>query len=543
MRFKSYNIATITSIVHIYKEINKNSFLKLDLLARHLPINKYIKYIFYNGIEKGETLKKKKNSKNFLNSMKIEFLIKNYLLSVKFCKNGVIHIAGSKKDFDVKIFIFHINNVLLKLPKKIFSQEVDVNFSKYAMIKCNTEIDEPLFLNCQKIYEKITSLNDDTMIAIFENSENKHFSIKKNIPYKTTNLFVSYEIFNTGKLNFSGKLNPGEEIDLCYEFITKFIIDNIDEFMVKDIIYLTINLLKKNTEAQRSQEWFNKRLKCITSSEIYKALGKSKYVSKEKWLSNKVARYLKFDIDYTNKYMLFGIMMEPVAQKIYIDLYNEKYDKKIVLYETGFHLNKNSNFIGASPDGIIFKFAKNTDLIFKPKYDKLIDLYYKKKILEVYLLEIKCPSKWKKIISLKSEYPNYYYQIQTQMFVMNIPYVVFMNNKFVTFESEIEYFHNIKKKHIKSGVIGKKINEQTFIYPEKNLNILLSKKEILNKCENVKFIYWILQDMQILHIHYKKKWFENKLYNLKLIHKKLIKKIKDGKYGPEIEFNSIQNDN
>jgi putative phage-type endonuclease len=539
IRFSPYKIATMTIIANIFYEINKSTKINLTKLYKELNIDENIVYIchtFNKNINTKGVSTKKKKKKNFSNSMKIEFLINGNILSVKFCQNGTIHITGVKSRDSVDLFIEIIKDIFDGLSSDIFSHELNIHFSRYAMVKCNTGIIYPenIYLDSKKIHTKIKEMNDPTIISVYENSEHKHFSIKK----KIENFSVSYEIFNSGKLNFSGKINPENEIEKSFNFIKRFISENFDDFIIKDCVFNTIKALECNNNKQRSRKWFKRREKYITASEICAALGKSKYLTQDEWLRRK-AENIRFNSN--NKFITKGIILEPIAGQLYIHMHNKKFDHKIHLFETGFHTR---GIIGASPDGVIFKFDTNVtfsngDYIPIETLKKLYKMGEKRdnKIKEVFLLEIKCLSNPKIIKNVRKELKEYYYQIQTQMYVMNIPFAVLMINNFEMTYSEIEFLLSLKKNKRTPfyGVFLKKGN--LYKYPKMIYNDLSKCKEDINDklLQNDKYIYWKLNSYQIINIYYDEEFIKKKMDKIEKIHNKLLKKIKYPTFGPEEE--------
>lgn len=151
-------------------------------------------------------------------------------------------------------------------------------------------------------------------------------------------------------------------------------------------------------ELQRTYEWHEKRRGLFTASSIHKLMGaKGLGQTGETYIFEKVTEALGVDLnEVTTIAMQYGIDMEPQAKAYYEQSFNCQ------ITESGFVVADWCNEAGCSPDGIIE--SKNK------------------------LIEIKCPYNpvhhtqnllIKSADDLKKLRPEYYWQVQMQMAVMN----------------------------------------------------------------------------------------------------------------------------
>ena len=193
---------------------------------------------------------------------------------------------------------------------------------------------------------------------------------------------------------------------------------------------LSIEIIKKNTIASQTQEWYDIREKKISGTNVSTIIGTNNFKTKEELLSDKIYSLDKIDNIYTKH----GNKFEEIA----IDILENQLD--ISIEEIGFGLSKKYNFLGATPDGITILNNK------------------------ICLVEIKCPLK-RKINGIPSL--NYYCQMQTQMEVFDIEECIF-------FECNIEEItkSEYRKSKVKSNMGYYKIKNIYWKLKESSLNIV-----------------------------------------------------------------------
>ena len=148
-------------------------------------------------------------------------------------------------------------------------------------------------------------------------------------------------------------------------------------------------LISKEYDAQRSEEWLKLRGNMLTASDLATAIGLNPY-EKPKDLILKKCGKKKFD---GNRATQHGNMLEDQARDIYCEKYGE------VCHEIGLHPHPEYSWLGGSPDGIT-------------ESGKLI--------------EIKCPLTRK----IALEVPVYYMpQIQLLLEILNLEEAVFIQYK------------------------------------------------------------------------------------------------------------------
>ena len=490
IQFSQPHISTIVALGCIYFEKTKDEHNTVDLkaLCEDLqPINgiTYLKYIGDIEIEKGvrrhPTKKKKKpvvgttvivkKRKTFSNSCTIEFLIQEpttesmivddveyiretlaghfgtppVILNTKIYSNGCIQITGAKNLRVVDLLLIKIAEIFSILPNKenIFKKVLNPQFEKTAMIMCHmqTYVDETSRIDQRKLYHYINygyePSRGEKILCTYDNTETSQLGIA----YEYNGLQVNYYVFSTGKINIT-KLTNIDDMPIAFEMITKLLTTaGPENIFINDKIKKIIALLNVVTPPQKSEAWLNMRKGIVTASASqYAILKEPLYGTRDEYVKNKILevhdciRY-KFK---GNIFTRFGEMMEPIAQTIYepITTSNTYF---VNLYETGLHVR--NEFVGASPDGVILKFKKNRKS--HPRsipVGELLDIYTRdnKFIIDAYLLEIKCPSNYKPIppgSTLKKAKPNYYCQVQTQLYVCQLDYCVWMNCDFQTHET------------------------------------------------------------------------------------------------------------
>lgn len=161
---------------------------------------------------------------------------------------------------------------------------------------------------------------------------------------------------------------------------------------------------------QRSKEWFELRRGKFTASEIHKLMGVKGFgQTGETYIYSKAAECLCDDFqEISSPEMRWGTDYEPFAKELFSK------SQKIDIVEADFlPMPKLESYAGASPDGLIFE------------KDKLL-----------YGIEIKCPytavnhlkyALLKNGEDLKSEKPEYYWQIQMNMICAEVDSWLFIS--------------------------------------------------------------------------------------------------------------------
>ena len=282
-----------------------------------------------------------------------------------------------------------------------------------------------------------------------------------------------------------------------YEKIKFTPIDN--EFSFNFSIELNKKILKqlkeinKHSPEQKSDEWYAYRYERITASDIASVFNKSPFNSRNKLLQDKCKDF-KDTTFSSNKYMDHGNKYEDCAAHYYEYLSNSKD------YEFGCLPHHNISFLGASPDGI----TENG-----------------------IMLEIKCPLSR----PIKGIPPIYYwYQIQIQLEVADLPRCDYIECKFIEKEKD-DFFELIKTHNITEckeigfiiQIIDKTKNKYIYKYNTFGSKVSDFKEwenntinEILksNQFEYVKTIYWVLEEYGLCKIYRDKRWYRENINSL-----------------------------
>ena len=555
-----------TSTASYNGKINLKSDDRLDLLefVKQLKLSDTLPFAVYRKkkliVKMGESIKKpkknqKKTPKYFNNCCKLELVINEHVIDAKIHSNGKIVCSGLRS-ISFKDAIFEqLNLILHDYNTDLVAMPLRCSF----LVKTTKVTDKHLRLNLRKLFKFIDGLKNPNLICVFENIKGARLSIYYSCLEHGTS--VTYLIFGTGSIIMTGEgFSNTQHENYWYDFITKLLINNIEKFLLIDSIEQAIQLIEKKTCPQKSEEWLNLRKNYITASESqYILLDEPLYGSIDEYIFEKANRMNGIRTFKGNYATRHGELFEPIAQEYYICAKNNDSSSKtkIILYETGFH-TQDSYMIGASPDGIILKYLKpkttsrSTSHLtsrdytrksnefnlpdlpdyyqnFKPSldYQELADrnslrlLTYKNKIIDAYLIEIKCPVRWKPVLnSVKDDRPNYYCQIQTQLYVTNLTHCIFFDVRFETFDSYDEFIL-VDKGHRWSGLVyvviiddGKLVN----LYPnivnthaENELNKQLYHISTNHKIIEVKKKYWILMEHRDKLVTFDKKWYKSKL--------------------------------
>ncbi len=324
----------------------------------------------------------------------------------------------------------------------IFSHEINISNIKMELGMVHIRIlNNDIFIDQEVIYHHITALNSDKLLASYNNSQNKSLQIDRFIE---NDYNITYMIFRTGKINITNCKSEQDIINAVI-FIKDFL--NNDKFILHDTtLHIIDTIIKDNAKGvkQGSKEWLEERKSCVTASVAYKMCMRiPSYGTLDEFIYDK-ANFVQNGITTFkgNKYTEFGTLMEPIAQKMLINIFNNdpKHKFKVQLYETGLIIDDIHPEIGASPDGILLLMDEH---LLKRSLEYLREYYkyfcYNKKLdktsySDLYypmLVEIKCPSNYKPIKeSVLYEKPHYYWQMQQQMYVLKVHVCLFMQCKF-----------------------------------------------------------------------------------------------------------------
>lgn len=181
---------------------------------------------------------------------------------------------------------------------------------------------------------------------------------------------------------------------------------------------------------QRTKEWFEKRNKLLTASDIPAILEVSPFISKFDLFNKKLSGLREEQIiEENNPAIEWGQKYEPIAKEYYQTIPLALGKREVI--EVGIITHPKYNFIGASPDGLV----------------KSLDNYK----VPYWLLEIKCPFK-RNFHDDERTIPLYIWsQIQIQLEVCDLPFChllqcrygengVLINKKFSTIYRDSIWF-------------------------------------------------------------------------------------------------------
>ena len=275
-----------------------------------------------------------------------------------------------------------------------------------------------------------------------------------------------------------------------YKFLSKDHINN--EFIENRIKKLNFNIRKLNSLLeypiieQRTKEWFEKRKKCLTASDLFDGISKNNIL-----LAKKKAGVYIDNTDFTNIAPLkWGTMFEDMAIRTY-----SQNNNNIKIHDFGLVDNNNIKNFAASPDGI-------TELGI--------------------MIEIKCP--YSRVIKKNVIPEKYYYQIQGQLAVCNLDECDYIECDFGTIENEDEYIKYVSDNKLNNknhGIIAqyysKEKNLYKYLYSDAFLSNLKCINNINEKIKNYndndftyqKNIYWHLKEIYIQRINFNNELWSN----------------------------------
>lgn len=206
---------------------------------------------------------------------------------------------------------------------------------------------------------------------------------------------------------------------------------------------------------QKSEEWLKIRKGRISGSTVCENIGDSQYCNQEEAVLYTCGIKQKEFSEFSKNAMAHGVKYEPIARKVYED--NFLKPKNLFVIEVGFLIPKWNEYIGFSPDGLIFS---NND-----KYNP------------IGIIEIKCPQKMYKDLDIVPFNDNYikkehYQQMQLGMAVTKTKfcvYVVLDTNYMKLFTQYINFNENYwnymkgKMENVIEYMIKPKLNFSEFI--------------------------------------------------------------------------------
>lgn len=536
-------------------------------LARKLQPSEVLNFIKYSDKD-GTLIIKKWNDnietgKPFNNccSIGIQIYKNRKPINIKFFSNGEVQIAGlntiAQIDvllmrmctllWDVDISIFSINN--MSLSTGIIRSKI----KNICTIMCDIHIKNEIIIDQFKFYNLVQNLNLSNMTCLFENQKTKQLQL--HVKFNTWETL--YIIFTTGHIKIY-KTKSENELNMSIDYIKNFINKYYKKFIICDDIGRMINILKTPFDEALSPEWFKKRINYITASESYYAiLNNPPYKSREDFIRTKIQsrKHTRYKTHPT-EIMQHGIMMEYIAKKHYENSINSnnKLEYYIKIWDVGFHTR---GICGSTPDGCIMKFRKfhNTSRhtnatnrktkgmtlkdIESLSVDNLNTYRMNGILFETCLIEIKCPSNFKNVNDLKKDYPHYYCQIQTQLYVLKIPSCVFLTNKIVKFSQESDWKLDMykNKNNNKYGIFVQIfMNDDSikYLYPrdiyncsrasvKNDINFQMKKSSIYTRqsIKSYKYIYWKFITSKRLVIYRQHEWFNRKKIKIQQIYQEI----------------------
>ncbi len=252
----------------------------------------------------------------------------------------------------------------------------------------------------------------------------------------------------------------------------------------------------KTLPPQRSPGWFELRKNVISASDWGSVLKMNKYASRNSVIKDKVIESKRFSAAAT----LHGTKYEPCANMIYMERNNA------IVYDLGLIPHREHKHLAASPDGLV---------IIKDK----------ERVIDVCLVEIKCPPS--RELTGKA-CPQYWAQMQGQMEICNIDKCFYLECKFEEYSVDEEYYNdNHNGDYMKNGLGMEKgivivfMNRFTndYVYRYSKLGIRreeyqewyqVMRKEVMKdyKMIYLETTYWKLIQVNCIPIKRDKEWFE-----------------------------------
>lgn len=405
----------------------------------------------------------------------------------------------------------------------IFVREPVPTFSKISLMayKFNSNIE----FDQEKIQKIINESDNSDIYATFENSKNR--TLKINHTLKGGNV-ITFMLFRKGTIMMTN-IKSSTEAMSAYTFICGFIEKNKDEISRKYDIDNIIRLLDSQKIIQKSEEWLNMRGSVITASEVFKVVMKNPPFNetRDKFINEKIQYRLTGKKQFTgNSATRHGELFEPIARKLYEYMENNrKSDHNFIVkvYELGFLMDDNK-VVGASPDGLVIRFSRdcpdiNADIkkIIEHDHEVTKNNHGNLWILDMALLEIKCPKNYKSVDGdLKKNKSQYYWQIQQQLYVTKVKFCVFFNCKFKEIDRAqyIKILENDSPKKImdifytRAGVEDINLNLTT--------DVIYAWEKSSRDTKNFIERYWILDECEALEVDFNETRYMKK-YTQKIV--------------------------
>lgn len=360
--------------------------------------------------------------------------------------------------------------------KQIFSSRPNIVFKSISLIMVDVAI-ENAHINLLELWKLLQKNQDADIFQNYENKRNKTMCLKIRSP---VGYVISYNIFRSGKINITN-IKSMEDISVAIDLLRKVLEPHFSKVQFHNSSLDLVDLIRTGSSLpQKSEEWLKMRARIITASDAFKVIMRTpppflqltktmrKDLIDEKVDFIRAGRRSFMGNEKTRR----GEVFEPIARDIFKIVYASlNYQCVIDVYEVGLITR---GPVGASPDGIVVKFnASNTPIpvtLEKLEEYALSDqeiISENKKdnnhILDVCLLEIKCPSSYHKLEKgLRIDKEHYYWQVQQQLYVMRMAYAVFFQCHFIDVDKS-EYERN--RGNVGYGYVYIKRNEKGEIVP------------------------------------------------------------------------------
>ena len=251
---------------------------------------------------------------------------------------------------------------------------------------------------------------------------------------------------------------------------------------------------------QRSKEWYNERALMLTASELSTAFNDNPYKTQNNYIIDKIIPQPRMN----NRFCDHGIKYEDAVILVY-----QRDNNCIVDTNFGCIKHPRYTFLGASPDGIT-----NTGR----------------------MIEIKCTVS-REITGIPPIY--YWYQMQLQMEVANLPCCDFVECKFVEYDDEVDFLNDsanynilISKDGNKKGVIIEYFdtieNVNKFKYNIENYDYHSVQEHSINdiiKSDNLQYIkttYWKLPIYSCIKVYRDHEWFHENFSTIRTFWNEVI---------------------
>lgn len=465
-----------------------------------------------------------------INDVKPDTIIPAYLIDevkANYTTKPVYRFGDLDKGLQSKVAEHYINFFNYKNLQNnlIFNNKINIHYTQTACMMTIIHVEDGKYIDQLKLFNYIESLDDIQLFPIFENCNNKALQLNY---IAADGIIITYMIFHSGKIVMTHVIS-NKHIEDGYQFITKFLNDNIEHVFMESSIDKTISLIKtaatEKSSKQGSIEWLKARLSCITATELaYIMIKDYKYGTLEQYIENK-RKAIKLNdptinvID--NPFTEHGKMFEHIAAQIYVRMINSSSGNtsktssstnKILHYNAGFY---KKDCVGASPDGFILKMSENYDVSYEDCNNlKLLDnKTFQNNIVDTYLLEIKCPTKYVPVkYSLLAEKEHYYWQVQQQLYTTGLKYAHFIQCDFHIYCMEKDFW-NDKKSSFKGIIyVRDDSQESKYYYPE---DITDTKEP-----DHIKYkskIFWRLNAYDICEVDFNKEMYFKALSEAKKV--------------------------